>query len=158
MVHSNSKPPVSLKQQLYDHCKMELQLRMKRILQSIRSVEDSMQQEGKSTAGDKHNTARANMQLERERLGQSLRQLEQMSAQLDRIPLEEISGPVRAGSLIHTTSGRFYLSIAVDAKVVGDKTFYMVGLSSPLARVVIGKSVGDVYSLNGRQSTILELL
>lgn len=136
---------------------MELQLRMKRILQSIRSVEDSMQQEGKSTAGDKHNTARANMQLERERLGQSLRQLEQMSAQLDRIPLEEISGPVRAGSLIHTTSGRFYLSIAVDAKVVGDKTFYMVGLSSPLAQAVLGKHQGDFYKLNSQEFRVLEV-
>lgn len=137
---------------------LQIQTKTERIKEAISLVEESMRQEGKSTAGDKHNTARANMQLERERLGQSLQQLEHMSVQLNRIPLEESSGPVRAGSLIHTTAGIFYLSIAVDAMVVEDNSYYMVGLSSPLAKAVLGKQQGDSYMLNGREFRILEVL
>ena len=146
-----------LKKQLFEHCNSQLMEKRQTILGAIDTVEESMRQEGKSTAGDKHNTARANMQLERERLGSSLQLVEQLFHRLERIDTEATGPPIRIGSLVETTAGRFYLAIPCDAMPYKGKSIYCMGPESPLAKELLGKSPGDAYQINGRSFSVLKV-
>jgi len=148
---------MNLKLQLHQHCQEKLLSRRTTIETAIGGVEESMRQEGKSTAGDKHNTARANMQLERERLGNSLKQIDILLMQLKRIPTDGESDPIRMGSLVKTTAGSFYMAVPVDLCSIEGEPVYCVGPKSPVAQELLGKSNGQSYSLNGQTFTILKV-
>ena len=116
-----------------------------------------MRQEGKSTAGDKHNTARASMQLERERLGISLKQIELLESQLKRISVAASKHVVSLGSVVQTTAGLFYLAIPCDAFQDQDQQVYCMGPESPLGQALMGKKKGQAYKINGRSFQVLEV-
>ena len=56
---------ISIKESLYNECKNALNLRLKVLQQTISDIETNLQSETKSSAGDKHETGRAMLQLER---------------------------------------------------------------------------------------------
>ncbi len=66
----------SLKRDAYDYCFQFVSRKLDRIQVQIRELEQSLTSETKSSAGDKHETGRAMIQLEREKLGQQLSELE----------------------------------------------------------------------------------
>lgn len=148
---------MSLNRKLHEHCQGQLNERRAAIEAAIAGVMESMEQEGKSTAGDKHHTARASMQLERERLGKSLEQLERLQFALDRTPVEGGSDRVRLGSLVSTSSGQFYVAIPCEAYLEDGQIVHCMGPDSPLAGALLGKVVGQTYRLGDRLFEIIRV-
>jgi transcription elongation GreA/GreB family factor len=119
-------------------------------------IEDAAN-ESKSSAGDKHETARAHMHLEQEKLGQSLRILEQqlsIATQLDEAKHDRIS----PGSLIQTDSGYFYLSVANVIVLHQGHQVRCISAVSPLGKALLGIEVGMKIVVNQRALTILNVL
>jgi len=75
------------KQKLFDFCEEFINERIDRIESYIREIEGALASETKSSAGDKHETGRAMIQLEREKLGQQLSEAEKMKSILTRIQI-----------------------------------------------------------------------
>ena len=69
---------MNLKEELYKACKEHIEKREETITKTIRSHQNSLQSETKSSAGDKHETGRAMLQLEMEKAGQQLSEVDQM--------------------------------------------------------------------------------
>ena len=63
---------MDIKEQLYEFCRAYIDGRTIRINESIKSIQESLSSETKSSAGDKHETGRAMLQLEREKLGPTI--------------------------------------------------------------------------------------
>jgi hypothetical protein len=59
-----------IKTAVYHHCESYLRQKAKGYLSQDQSLLESLDSEGKSSAGDKHETGRAMIQLEREKLAQ----------------------------------------------------------------------------------------
>lgn len=70
----------NLKKDAYNFCVLFVNERLARIQGQIKELETALTSETKSSAGDKHETGRAMIQLEREKLGQQLAELEKNPA------------------------------------------------------------------------------
>ena len=71
-----------------------------------------MSSETKSSAGDKHETGRAMLQLEMEKAGQQLASVQQMQQTLAKINTLTSSTNIALGSVIKTSSACYFLSIS----------------------------------------------
>ncbi len=112
-------------------------------------LKDALGSESKSTAGDKHETGRAMIQLEQERAGHQLRQAEELLLSLQAIntlllPAETI----QLGSLAITDKGSFYISVGLGKITLDSKLYYAVSPTAPIAVALLGKRVGDIVPFN----------
>ena len=129
----------------------------------MQRIQQSLSQESKSTAGDKHETGRAMIQLEREKLGNQLKELELQERLLAKIPIEEVPAQdfhnqrIVAGSCVETDHLNYYLSISLGEISVSDKVFYAISLQTPIAKLLLGKTIGDTIVFNGMESEILKI-
>jgi len=79
----------TLKNEAYNYCGQFVAERLGRIQRQIKELETALTSETKSSAGDKHETGRAMIQLEREKLGQQLSELEKTQQLLSKVPKDK---------------------------------------------------------------------
>ena len=79
------KSKLELKKELYNQCSDFIEHRLLAIKSTINDIQESLDSETKSSAGDKHETGRAMLQLDREKLGQQLAEIQKLNEQ--RAPL-----------------------------------------------------------------------
>lgn len=113
--------------------------------------------DSKSTAGDKHETSRAMMQLEQEKLGSQLRILEEQQQQLALISQLQQSPKIINGSLIETDRGNIFIGVALGKLNAGGQDVICITNQSPLGKLLTGKSSGESVSLNTIKYTILSV-
>ncbi len=146
------------KSQLQEFCKAHVNSRISRIQKDIDNIQESLASETKSSAGDKHETGRAMLQLEREKLGQQLNDAEKMGLILTRISITYKARTVVLGSLVKTSKSEYFLAISAgEFKTENDSIFCISG-SSPIGQLLLGKSIGDVISFNDEKIRIKEIL
>ena len=68
----------NIKLELYNKCLAFTQDRLNTINKTIQELQESLTSETKSSAGDKHETGRAMLQLEREKAGQQLAEIKKL--------------------------------------------------------------------------------
>ncbi|MDA9576747.1 GreA/GreB family elongation factor [Flavobacteriaceae bacterium] len=113
--------------------------------------------ESKSSAGDKHETGRAMVQLDREKLGNQIAELEQNQQKLNTLKNHKTTTSVSLGSVVLTDKENYYISIATNFCEIDAKKYYCISAQSPIGKLLIGKKVNDKIEFNKRLSTILEI-
>ena len=103
---------MKLKQELYSQCIKVIEQRHQTIEKTISSHQKALASETKSSAGDKHETGRAMLQLEMEKAGQQLVAIQQMKETLGKIDVFKKSTIASLGAIIETSLGAYFLSIA----------------------------------------------
>lgn len=149
-----------IKESLYQFCYEFANGRVLRIQNNIKNIQESLSSETKSSAGDKHETGRAMLQLEREKLGQQLAESEKMLQVLSKTKTrsESTSNIVGLGSLVKTTMSDYFLSISAGEFKDGGQLVYCISAVTPIGRLLLGKSIGDTAVFNGKSITILEII
>ncbi|TDT46195.1 transcription elongation GreA/GreB family factor [Maribacter spongiicola] len=143
-----------LKKDAYDFCVHFVNDRLTRIQNQIKELESALTSETKSSAGDKHETGRAMIQLEREKLGQQLAELEKTQQLLLKVPKDRNASTVGLGSLVVTDSFVYYIAISAGEFKSKPKSVYCISAATPIGKLVFGKKVGDVFSFNGKELII----
>lgn len=120
---------------------------------------ESNKQEGKSSAGDKHETGAAQVHLELEKMGKQIQEHNRKCEELERFnPSKlEINNQVRSGSLIETSEGWFYIIISLGKLSSAAEECYVVSASSPIGAALLGKHVGESFQWNGRVGVVLSI-
>jgi len=118
---------------------------------------ESNKQEGKSSAGDKHETAAAQVHLELEKMGKQMQEHNRRSEEVERFNPSKISitQEVRAGSLVETNAGWFYIITSLGKLTTEAGECYVVSASSPIGAALLGKQVGEVFQWNGRKGSVV---
>ena len=148
----------SIKTQLLQLCNQSLDTRLQNVLAVIEDIKQSLQSETKSSAGDKHETGRAMLQLEREKAGHQLAEIEKTKQILSKINTESTSKKIGLGSVIFTTNSNYFISISDgELKVEGD-TFYAISANTPIGQLLLGKSVGDEVVFRNLSFKITKIL
>jgi len=142
------------KEQLYTVCLEFVENRFQTIQNTINEIQESLTSETKSTAGDKHETGRAMLQLEREKAGHQLAEIQKTKALLSKIDIEKTNTSVGLGSLVYTTQANYFISISAGEFTVDDKVVYAISPNTPVGRLLIGKRVGDEVSFRGQKFVI----
>lgn len=137
-----------IKNRLYKHVMEYASGRIAGLRQQMLEMQDSLLSESRSTAGDKHETGRAMIQLELEKLGAALREAELLEAYVQKIPRNKpVSASVALGSLVHCANQWYFLSISAGAYKEGNVTYYCISGKSPVGQQLLGKTVGEMVSL-----------
>lgn len=144
---------MSLKEELYELCVDFVDSRLSTIQQTIESNQKALTSETKSSAGDKHETGRAMLQLEMEKAGQQLQDVQKMKETLVKINLKETE-VISLGSLVETNLGTYFISISAGQLLIENRTYFAISTSSPIGKLLLGKKEGQSLVWNGRKINI----
>ena len=147
-----------IKEQLYGKCNEALQERLKHIKKSILDLEEALQSETKSSAGDKHETGRAMIQIEREKAGQQLKGIQNNQELLQKIDCNAKHTNIALGSAVYTSQHNYFISISEGEIKLEDVSFYAISPQSPIAQLLLGKREGDIINFRNNLFTVLKVI
>ena len=148
---------MNIKEELLKKCHQFVNNRLQNIEETISSNQAALQSETKSSAGDKHETGRAMLQLEMEKAGQQLANIQQMKETLAKIDVTNKSTNAHLGSLIKTNTGNYFLSISAGQLKVDNELYFAVSVSSPIGKLLLGKSVNEQVMFNSKNIKLLSI-
>lgn len=134
---------------VHSTCKTAVEGRIAELQQQLTRLRNDAESEGKSTAGDKHETGRAMIQLEQEQLGKQLHEQENLLAALNQWNEGIHSTTVVSGSLVKTNRGYFYLTVGLGKILIETETVFVLSALSPLGKNLLSKQVGEQFAVNG---------
>jgi transcription elongation GreA/GreB family factor len=140
---------------LLDYCIDLAKEKVRAIESELSSSRESSASEGKSTAGDKHETARAMMHLEQEKLQRQLAEAQGLMAELERIDPKVRHDKVGLGALITTDKGNFFLATGLGKVAFEGESYFVVSVKAPIALQFLGRTNGDTVKMNGVAYEIL---
>lgn len=146
------------KQQVHARCLEILQGRIAESQKAMEGFQNAANNETKSTAGDKHETSRAMMQADRDKVAVQLGNLLKMKLLLQKLNPSISLEHVGLGSFVNTDKGSFYLAIPLGNVNVEENEIIVISAASPVARAMMGKSKGEQFEMNGVRRIIKEVL
>ncbi|WP_306468582.1 GreA/GreB family elongation factor [Aestuariibaculum lutulentum] len=153
-----TKNNLEIKQALYEQCAVLVSSRLETVKKQIAQIQESLSSETKSTAGDKHETGRAMLQLEREKAGQQLAEINKIKEVLSRIDVKIASKKVGLGSVVFTSQANYFVAVSLGELKVNDVAFYAISPSTPIGQLLLGKGVLDAIDFRGNSFKILDIL
>ena len=136
---------ITIKEALLNACAEYVQQRAKTVDEIISSNQKALSSETKSSAGDKHETGRAMLQLEMEKAGQQLAGINQMKMVLAKINLDT-SVSAKLGSLVITGHANYFLAISAGEVLIDSAKYYAISPSSPIGKLLLGKRVNETVN------------
>lgn len=115
---------------------------------TLHDLTDSAADETKSTAGDKHETALAMLQIEQENSSRQLSEALKQKAVLEKIDSSLHPEQVVSGSLVKTNKGYFFISVGLGKITVDEQLIIALSPESPLGMQMMHLKQGDSFSLN----------
>ncbi|MFN5223341.1 MAG: GreA/GreB family elongation factor [Bacteroidota bacterium] len=141
----------------HQQCMELLGKRRNELMEAIDAIQQGANADTKSTAGDKHETARAMAQLDVEMLSKQLAETNKSIEILKRIPTNNTSKTIQQGSVVETSMGTFYLSVGLGNIQVDGKTIMSISTESPMAKAIMGKKAGDTIEWRSQQMTVIAI-
>ncbi len=148
----------SFKEKIHQQCLILATEKRNEISNSIKRVQESLSAEGKSTAGDKHETGRAMLQLEREKLGIQLKNAEETCAVLKKINTTSKHKKIALGSYVKTNVMSYYLSVSIGQFSIGEEVIFAISPQSPIGNLLLGKTINESLQFNRKTQTILDVI
>ena len=148
---------LEIKEALFKECEGFVNNRLQNVESVISSNQKALQSETKSSAGDKHETGRAMLQLEMEKAGQQLSGIKQMKETLTRIDISKTSNIAHLGSIIETNTINYFLSISAGKITILNKIYFAISVSSPIGKLLLGKKAPSSIVFNGKTFDIHQI-
>jgi len=146
-----------VKQKIYNLLQTQLQERIESAKRLMDSHKEALQSDTKSTAGDKHETGRAMIQMEYEGSIKQWKKALEMKTALDRIDPTVTKNEIGLGSLVYTNQGNYYISISLGIIILEKEPYFAISFASPLGNVLRGKKVGDQFSFMKKDYEVLTI-
>lgn len=148
---------MTLKEKIHQHYLHVLQDKIAEVQHNLNDLTESLQNETKSTAGDKHETARAFVHIEQANVSRQLEELQSKMTTLQSLPLHTSNEIVAKGSLVLTSKGYLYVSVALGKALVDDVTVFALSAASPLGNQLMGLHIGGIATVNGNRYKVEEI-
>jgi len=139
------------------YLKSLLEERMMVAWNAMQAAQDSANDQGKSSMGDKYETSRSMGQLDRNMHARQYEQVRQERLLLEKISESETSQRSAVGSLLQTSAGWFFIAVSLGAVVIEDETVIAVSSSSPVGASLLGKEAGSKFDFMKKQHQILAI-
>jgi len=127
------------------------------LVQTIKAAKESRDNETKSSVGDKYETGRAMVQMELEKSQAQLAQTENLKTSLSRIDPNSKFTSVEFGSLVVTSQGTYFFSIAHGKIVLDKEVIFCLSPVSPVGKLLAGKKAGDKVQFQGKEIKIIRV-
>ena len=148
--------PKPKKHQILEVCRCLLGEQLTRIENAMRLAQEEANRETKSSAGDKYETGRSMMQLEKEKYALQHQKIEHLHKTLRSIPIDTHE-QAQFGSVVCTDIGWFYLSQGLGEIQIEDKTIRCISMQTPIAMVLEGCEEGDILRFREKEIEVLDV-
>ena len=150
---------VSLKTKIYKVCIQQLDDEIAYLQSALNDLTEGAENDSKSSAGDKHETARAMIQIEHEKIGKQLNDTLSQKAAIEQIDPTQLSAIIGTGSLVKTNRAYLFMIAALGKmNVEGTDVMPTLSMQSPLGQKLSGLKAGDAAEINGTHYMIEEVL
>jgi len=149
---------MDLKSRLLERCSLFIEDRIDIIQESISEIQETLLEETKSSAGDKHETARAMLQLEREKLGHQLSEAQIIKSKLAKIQPKTTSDLVVLGSVVYSSQANYFIAISAGKQIINGDTFYAISPQTPIGLLLLTKKAGDTVIFQGQKITLTKVI
>lgn len=122
----------------------------------LKSINEEKNSISKSSAGDKHETSRALMQSEFDKIYNNYQsQLNQLKV-IESLDISDKS-KIGLGSLVETDSSILFIGIGLGIHQIDNKKVLIVSKASPIGKQIDGKEEGDYILLNNNKEKIIRI-
>jgi hypothetical protein len=147
-----------LKQKIHAHYLSIAANKVAILQQTLADLKESGSNETKSTAGDKHETALAMLQIEQANKRTQLQEALEQKATIEKLANVSNTTTIVPGSLVQTNKGYFYISVALGKAVVDGIAVIAISPQSPLGAKLVGLNVKGEAEINGNVYLVEDIL
>ena len=148
---------MTLKQKIYNHYLQVINDKIKLLQKVLADLKESGSNETKSTAGDKHETALAMLQIEQANIRGQLKDVTDKKTAFIKINPLLTPPTIVNGSLIKTNRGYLFMSVALGKAIIDGVAVTALSPQSPLGIKLLGLSVTDIAEINNIQYVIAKI-
>ena len=143
---------------LLNQCIAEVKQKVLEVFKGINQAQESLESDTKSSAGDKYETAREMIQQDLNRYHEQLDKTQRDLSILQRLDINFTNSNVQLGSLVITDLAFYFIAVSLGRTVSEGESIMVISPSSPIGRLLIGKSVGEQIYFNGKEQMILDII
>ena len=122
------------------------------------SIKDTRDSDTRSSAGDKFETNRVLIQMELDKTEVQLNKTKVLRNELSHIDIQKQYTQVEFGSLVCTTQGNYFFSVALGKFEVNKEIYHCISLGSPIGQSLQNKKVNDTILFQGNAVTIVSIV
>lgn len=141
---------------LLAECRRIVDERIAKAQAELKSFSEQSGEETKSSAGDKYETARAMLHLEKEKTAAQLSESIKLKKVLDQIGHGLVSSGL--GKLLITNEGKFFISVSLGMVSSNGEKYFVLSPVAPLGKIFAQAEQRQVVEFNGKKYEILEVL
>ena len=145
---------MTLKQKIYDHFLQIVNEKVQLLQQVLADLKESGANETNSTAGNKHETALAMLQIEQANVRGQLKEAQDQKAALEKINPALTTDIIVNGSLVKTDRGHLFVSTALGKAVIDGISVIALSQQSPLGKQLMGLAKGGTVEVNSNHYVI----
>ncbi|WP_373400230.1 hypothetical protein V8V91_11960 [Algoriphagus halophilus] len=135
-----------------------LEERKSLLANELSSLQLSIKEETKSSAGDKYETGREMMRQEIGKVENQFKQNQQLLQEIQYLlNNSKDSEKITEGSLLQWGEDLLFVSASLGELVVDGKKVFLLSKNSPLGQVLMGKAKGQEVSFRGKSKRINEV-
>ncbi len=145
------------KEALKEQCLREISQKLSKIEEAQMAIQEALENETKSSAGDKFETSRALLQQQEDQYTRQTIHWTQQLAKLKSIDFSQVYNRVEEGSLVFTADNVFFISIALGKIKLEEQNVYAISKESPIGKLLFKGKKGDTISFRDKIYKILEI-
>jgi len=126
--------------------------------QSLEDLKRDLSMDTKSSAGDKHETSRAMVHLEQEKLSKQLQDFLNMKEVVNKLSDNTSSQCVNNGNLVKANDDWFFMAVPFGAITIDNQKVFVLSPQSPIGQLLLHKKEGDEIVYNGNHRIINSIL
>lgn len=148
---------IGFKNRLKLICKSLIEQRIDATKFAMQHAQEAANNEEKSSAGDKYETARAMSQLEKDMHSKQLAEIIKELAILHSIDVNKICKVGEPGVFVECLRVSFFIVAGLGKQIVDGQVIYFLSQNAPLARALYNKKTGDHFVFNQVETQIVDL-
>jgi len=145
---------VLMKESIYNYCLQTLRERQSQLKTELQALKESADSDTKSSMGDKYETSREMINLEKGKIAEQLTHAEKMLLSLKSIDTQKRSRQGELGALVTTDTATYYIAVSLGKVEIDGKDIFVLSPISPVGRALLDKQVGDEIKFGGKSSRI----
>lgn len=155
-MNQTNEGALELKEAVASEVAQQIHSKIDQLAKEIGALQQDRLGESKSSAGDKHETGRAMMDLELERLEVQMMKTKRALAELNSLSF----GPsvcAEPGALVVTNHHHFMLAIPWGKLHIMNRDVWVISIVSPMGQAMLHLKPSDVFEVNGTLHEILSI-
>ncbi|MAM20180.1 MAG: transcription elongation factor [Gramella sp.] len=145
---------MDIREELIRICREKIDEKVASLKKSMDGLKEDLENESKSSAGDKYETSREMINIEWNKLSQQLVEFEKQLKTLNRVQHLEPKETVQLGAIVDTGKARYFISVPAGEIYLDHQRYYAIGVHSPIAQAMLGKKKGEFFSFRETSTKI----